>query len=304
MAKIIVAESAGFCFGVRRAVDLVYEKIRENGEAGGEKSVFTLGPIIHNETVVEQLRKQGVRILEYAKGAFFIKETDGGLSPVPEDVLAGSVVIIRSHGAGKEVVEALEKTGAQIADATCPFVKKIHNIVEKESREGKKIIIVGDPKHPEVMGICSYCLTEPVVLENEQQAGKMEFSSGERLCVVSQTTGNYNKFDKLVEILSEKAYSMNSVNTICNATARRQQEAQKIAAQVELMIVIGGTHSSNSRKLYEICGKECENTYFIQTLDDLHLDLPKSVKSVGITAGASTPNNIIEEVQSYVRTIF
>ncbi len=304
MAEVIVAETAGFCFGVRRAVDLVCEKIEENRNVSEKKYIFTLGEIIHNETVVEDLRKKGVQILVYREGKFYIRQKDESLEVVPDEKLRESVVIIRSHGAEKQVVKALENTGAAIADATCPFVKKIHNIVDQESSEGKKIVIIGDAEHPEIRGICSYCQSEPVVLQEEEQARNMTFQPEEKLCVVSQTTANYNKFDKLVEILSEKAYSMNSVNTICNATAERQQEARSIASQVELMIVIGGTRSSNSRKLFEICEEECENTYFIQTLDDLHLDLPKSVKSVGITAGASTPNNIIEEVQSYVRTIF
>ena len=304
MAEIITAKSAGFCFGVKRAVDLVYDKIRENEENGSQKRIFTLGPIIHNETVVEELRSKGVQVLVCEKGQYYIRNEKGELLPMPEEELANAVVIIRSHGVEKNISDALKETGAEIADATCPFVKKIHNIVSKESAAGSRIAIVGDPEHPEIQGICSYCHTPPIVLEEEKQAEELTLEDKEALCVVSQTTANLYKFDKLVEILSKKAYSMNSVNTICNATGERQQEAQSIASQVELMIVIGGTHSSNSRKLYEICAKECENTYFIQTLDDLHLDLPKSVKSVGITAGASTPNNIIEEVQSYVRTIF
>ena len=292
--EVILAKSAGFCFGVKRAVDLVYEKIEEGG------SIYTLGPIIHNEEVVNALAKKGVRILDAREDGFY---EEGGRK-LSEDELKNATVIIRSHGVEKEVCERLEQTGAKIADATCPFVKKIHRIVEEESENGRSIIIIGDPKHPEVQGICSYCKTKPTVVLTTEQAHDCSFGKTEKLCAVSQTTANYNKFQDLVEILSKKAYDISCVNTICNATATRQQEAEEIAKQVDCMIVIGGTHSSNSRKLYEICRKECENTYFIQTLDDLHLDLPKSTKSVGITAGASTPNNIIEEVQKHVRTIF
>ena len=143
-----------------------------------------------------------------------------------------------------------------------------------------------------------------MVIETPEEAEKFTAKKGQKLCIVSQTTFNYNKFQELVEIFMKKGYDIGVVNTICNATEERQTEARNIASRVDVMIVIGGTHSSNTRKLYEICKKECENTYFIQTLDDLHLELPKSAKLVGITAGASTPNNIIEEVQNYVRINF
>ncbi|MCR4692234.1 MAG: 4-hydroxy-3-methylbut-2-enyl diphosphate reductase [Lachnospiraceae bacterium] len=291
--NVILAKSAGFCFGVKRAVDMVNEKLEQGG------NIYTFGPIIHNEEVIKSFAEKGVKILRKEADGFYSGEEKLGQADLEK-----ATVIIRSHGIEKELFDELKQSGATLADATCPFVKKIHNIVEAESENGKRIVIVGDPTHPEIQGICSYCKTPPFVVETAEDAEKLSFEKEEKICVVSQTTANYNKFEELVEILSKKAYSMNSVNTICNATATRQQEAREIAGQVDCMIVIGGTHSSNSRKLYEICRKECENTYFIQTLDDLHLDLPKSVKSVGITAGASTPNNIIEEVQSHVRTIF
>ena len=189
-------------------------------------------------------------------------------------------------------------------DATCPFVKRIHNIVEKESEAGKRVVIIGNAGHPEVEGIMGWAKTDTTVIGTLEEAQKFIYNPGEELCIVSQTTFNYNKFQDMVEIFREKGYNGSVVNTICNATEVRQTEARKIAAKVDVMIVIGGNHSSNTRKLYEICRQECVNTYFIQTLDDLHLDLPKSVRLVGITAGASTPNNIIEEVQNYVRINF
>ncbi|MCR5418125.1 MAG: 4-hydroxy-3-methylbut-2-enyl diphosphate reductase [Lachnospiraceae bacterium] len=303
--EIKVAKSAGFCFGVKRAVDMVYDRISENGGSG--EGIYTLGPIIHNEVVVSELAEKGVKILEKKSDGFYVSsghEYDTQVRKITEEELKDAIVIVRSHGVEKQVFSELQKTGATIADATCPFVKKIHTIVEQESKNGADIVIIGDPQHPEVQGICSYCEKQPLVIDTPDQAKSAVFAPDQKVCVVSQTTANYNKFEELVEILSKKAYSMNSVNTICNATATRQQEARSIAKQVELMIVIGGTHSSNSQKLYEICKKECENTYFIQTPGDLHLDYPKSVRSVGITAGASTPNNIIEEVQDHVRTIF
>jgi 4-hydroxy-3-methylbut-2-enyl diphosphate reductase len=191
-------------------------------------------------------------------------------------------------------------------DATCPFVKRIHNIVSKESQAGKHIVIVGNAGHPEVEGIMGWCNGPYTVLETLEEAENFTLSEGIDICIVSQTTFNYIKFNKIVEKLSKKDYNVSVVNTICNATEERQTEAREIAREADVMIVIGGKHSSNTRKLYEICARECEHTYFIQTLADLKLEeLPnKSVGLVGITAGASTPNNIIEEVQNYVRINF
>ena len=189
-------------------------------------------------------------------------------------------------------------------DATCPFVKRIHKVVEKESALGKQIVIVGSAVHPEVMGIMGWSESPAIVIETEEEAEKIDLPTDREICVVSQTTFNYIKFHKIVEKLTKRGYNISVVNTICNATEERQTEAREIAREADVMIVIGGKHSSNTRKLYEICAKECEHTYFIQTLADLKLELPKSVGLVGITAGASTPNNIIEEVQNYVRINF
>ena len=251
------------------------------------KQVFTLGPIIHNRHAVSHFEEMGVQVLER-----------------PEQAQPGTTVIIRSHGVTRQVYEALQARGVEIIDATCPFVKRIHKIVEKESADGKKIIIIGNDGHPEVEGIKGWSNTPATVIENAGQALEFSCEKDEKICIVSQTTFNYNKFQELVEIFEKKGYDISVVNTICNATEERQTEAKKIAAEADVMIVIGGTHSSNTRKLYEICKNECENTHFIQTLGDLNLELPKSVRLVGITAGASTPNNIIEEVQNYVRINF
>ena len=219
------------------------------------------------------------------------------------DIREGTVVI-RSHGVSKQICDEIAAGGLECVDATCPFVKRIHKIVEKESAAGKKIVIIGNAGHPEVEGIMGWSATPAVVIGSAAEAGNFTCEPGREICVVSQTTFNYNKFQDVVEILMKKGYNGSVVNTICNATEVRQAEAREIAARVDVMIVIGGNHSSNTQKLYEICMQECANTYFIQTLNDLQLDLPKSVRLVGITAGASTPNNIIEEVQNYVRVNF
>ena len=288
--EVKVAKTAGFCFGVQRAVDKVYELIGSCPDR-----LFTLGPIIHNEEVVNDLEKKGVRVA-----------SEDDLRTLPE----GSTVVIRSHGVGKEVYDHLEEYGLSYVDVTCPFVLKIHRIVEKESRAGAHIVIIGDPDHPEVVGICGWCMGPYTVIRTEQDALDFVFPADKSICIVSQTTFNYNKFKDLVEILRKKRYDntvlniLNILNTICNATEERQREAKSIAGEVDTMLVVGGRHSSNTQKLFEICKKECENTYYIQTPVDLDSDMFQCSSYVGITAGASTPKKIIEEVQEHVRIKF
>ena len=281
--NVKVAETAGFCFGVQRAVDRVYELIGSDAAP-----IYTLGPIIHNEEVVSDLEKKGVAV---------ICEKDLGS-------LKGGTVVIRSHGVGRRVYNTIKKYGLGYVDVTCPFVLKIHKIVERESSRGAHIVIIGDPGHPEVQGICGWCQGPYTVIKNAEDAEKFNISPEKEVCVVSQTTFNYNKFQELVEILEKKRYDKVVLNTICSATEERQLEARQIACEADTMIVIGGRHSSNTQKLYEICRKECENTYYIQTLVDLDTKPFQCIGCVGITAGASTPNNIIEEVQKHVRIKF
>lgn len=275
--QVKVAKSAGFCFGVQRAVDTVYEQIEK-----GVRPIYTYGPIIHNEVVVEDLEKKGVQVLN---------------SQEELEALTEGTVIIRSHGVGRKIYEILKERRLLCVDATCPFVRKIHRTVERESKAGKQIIIIGNDKHPEVEGIKGWCHTKAYVIETAEQAEKFELLEPVSLCVVSQTTFNYKKFKDLVEILDKKRYDRVVVNTICNATEERQLEARRIAGEVDAMIVIGGSHSSNTQKLFEICRNECKNTYYIQTVNDLDLEVLRSTGLIGITAGASTPKKIIEEVQ-------
>ena len=281
--EIKVADKSGFCFGVKRAVDSVYERLEKGGK------IYTYGPIIHNEQVVGELEERGVKVINSEEELMGISE---------------GTVIIRSHGVTKHIYDLIENRGLEVVDATCPFVKKIHRIVEKESRAGKHIIVIGSRKHPEVEGIISWVEGPVTVIENEKEADEFTPENNCEICVVSQTTFNNNKFKELVDIFQKKGYYVSVANTICNATEERQTEAKKIASSVDAMIVIGGAGSSNTQKLYEICKRECANTQYIQTVDDLVLDSIDSIKSVGITAGASTPKKIIQEVQSYVRANF
>lgn len=278
--EVILAKSAGFCFGVQRAIDTVYDQINS------EEKIHTYGPIIHNTQVVAELEDNDVHV---------VKNLD--------EVESGKVVI-RSHGVSKAVYDEIDKRCLCCVDATCPFVKRIHKIVKTKSEEGYKIIIIGNDGHPEVDGIKGWASTNAIVVEKEEDIDKIDIKEGEKIYIVAQTTFNHNKFKDLVEIFLKKNYNVNVVNTICSATEERQVEAKKIAATVDTMIVIGDRHSSNSKKLYEICKTECNKTIFVQNLQELKSEDLSHCKVLGITAGASTPNNIIEEVQNYVRINF
>ena len=284
--NVELAKTAGFCFGVKRAVDTVYQQIEQYR---GEK-ISTYGPIIHNEEVIKDLRSHGVEVLNDEEE---LKTADA------------DVVVIRSHGVAKYIYDILEERGITCVDATCPFVKKIHKIVAEKSAEGSYIVIVGNGEHPEVQGIRGWAGEQVTVVQTPEDAERFELpDKDQKVCIVAQTTFNYNKFKELVEIISKKRYDIVVLNTICNATKERQTEARQIAARVDAMVVIGDKRSSNTQKLFEICKEECLNTYYIQTLDDLDINQLRSVESVGITAGASTPNKIIEEVQNNVRINF
>ena len=282
--EVVVAKTAGFCFGVKRAVERVYEQIET-----GKKPIYTFGPIIHNEEVVRDLEEKGVRVIESVKEL---------------EALTDGVVIIRSHGVGRNIYEILKERGVELVDATCPFVKKIHKIAREQSEAGRRVVIVGNESHPEVEGIKGWGNEKTIVIESAGELEKWKLPADEKLCIVAQTTFNYNKFQDIVEKISKTYYDILVLNTICNATQERQVEARQIASQVDVMIVIGGRNSSNTQKLYEICRKECKDTYYIQTLDDFKPDKAGTVRSVGITAGASTPNQIIEEVHTNVRIKF
>ena len=274
--EVILAKTAGFCFGVKRAMDTVYDRIDNSNN-----DVYTLGPIIHNEEVVSELKSKGVN-------------TINELDEIPAG--SDSEIIIRSHGVGKEIYEIIEKHNFKITDATCPFVKKIHNIVSSDEMKDKTIIIAGDSKHAEVEGIKGWCITEPFIVKSVNDCEKLLNIIKNDIVFVSQTTFNVNNFKDIVEFFRKKRYNITVYNTICNATSERQKEAYELSKTVDVMIVIGGKNSSNTQKLYEISKAQCKNTYYIQTLVDLDLTAIESVKRVGITAGASTPNNIIKEV--------
>lgn len=272
MSNIRVAESAGFCFGVKRAIEMAYEAI------GVEPKLYSYGQLIHNKTVTDDLASKGLQIVE---------DLDG---------LTEGTLLIRSHGVGKALYDEAEAKGLKILDGTCPFVKKIHNIVHEKLADGMGIIIVGDGTHPEVIGINGWCENAAVILEDEEAAKTKEIPEKDRYAVVVQTTFRQAKFDKILEILQDRGVNMEIHNTICSATEKRQTEAEELSKTVDKMIVIGGKNSSNTQKLVEICAKNCGNTVHIETICDLVLNNFGKDDKIGITAGASTPPAIIKEV--------
>ena len=282
--EVILAKSAGFCFGVQRAVDTVYEQAEKN-----DGPIYTYGPIIHNEEVVCDLAARGIGVIHSEEELARLNE---------------GTIVIRSHGVPERIYRLIREQGLELVDATCPFVKKIRRIVQEHSQNGMHIVIIGDDRHPEVEGIKGWVKSSVSVIETEEQAREWTVDPSVSVCIVSQTTFNNNKFKDLVEIISKKSYNVICVNTICNATGERQTEAAQIAEKADAMIVIGGKSSSNTQKLYEICRSRCNKTVYIQTAADLtDSDILES-RRIGITAGASTPKKIIEEVQKNVRNGF
>ncbi len=275
--KITLAKTAGFCFGVKRAVDTVYELIGK-----GEK-VCTLGPIIHNPQMVADLERRGVRVVNDV-----------------EEAMPNETLVIRSHGVPEAVINKADKSGIRTVDATCPFVSKIHGIVKEASKEGKTVLVAGDPNHHEVIGIVGHCYGKVFVFESDEVLEELlknhpELAS-EPLCVVAQTTFNKKIWEKCEKILKKYCTNQSIFGTICNATSMRQAEAIMLAQKNDVMIVIGGKHSSNTVKLYDVCRLYCDRTYHIETADELKSCYFSSAETIGVVAGASTPAAIIKEV--------
>ncbi len=268
-----IAQKAGFCFGVSRAVRITQEGIDEG------KRIATLGPIIHNSAVVDSFAKQGVRIIEN-----------------PDEALPGETVIIRSHGIKKSEQQILENNGIDFIDATCPFVKKIHNIVNDAYEKGQDILIIGDKSHPEVIGINGWCNNSAKVIENENEAQKLVFIPEKEVCVVAQTTFERELWKKITKIIKKTCQSAIVFDTICSATNERQKYAAELAKESDVFVVVGGRHSSNTKKLFDIAAPLCGHTFLVEEAGELPKDILALGNSFGITAGASTPEHIIKEV--------
>ncbi len=277
--QIIVANTAGFCFGVDRAVEQVYKSLEQ-------APLYTYGPIIHNHQVVADMEAKGVKVIN-------------GIDEL--DQIEVGTMIIRSHGIGRGEFEQIETKGFKVIDATCPYVKRIHKIVKDASDAGQQIIIIGSSDHPEVSGIKGWSTTKTHVVETLEDIDRQAWDPDVSYCLVTQTTFNHLKYKELLNKLQSLGIRVMIYETICNATQNRQEEAVEIAKKATKMIVIGGWHSSNTQKLYNICKNQCDNTYHIETIEDLVLNVFADDDIIGITAGASTPKHIIEEVISNVR---
>ena len=273
--EVILADDYGFCYGVKRAIKTAKDNVDLS------KPVCTLGPIIHNPQMVKALADEGIGTVNS------VDEMDCGK------------IIIRSHGVGPSVYDAIKAKGLELADATCPHVKKAQMSAKTLADEGFKVIIIGEQEHPEVKSIKEWAGENSLVLDTEEKARNVAFVP--RLGIVAQTTFSAEAFTKIVSILIEKSYDIRILRTICTATDKRQSAAIKLAKDVDMMLVIGGRNSANTTRLAQLCTAHCV-TYHIETVDELHDDWFNNIKKIGITAGASTPDWIIKEVYEKCKT--
>ena len=279
--EVKIAQNAGFCFGVKRAMKMAWDEL----ENKGENDTYSLGPLIHNKQAVDKYKEKGL-----------IEKED------LEDIPSNSKLIIRSHGVGEKVYTESKSKDMEIVDTTCPFVKKIHDIVKDFSYRGYEIIIIGNSAHPEIIGINGWCNNNAIIINKVEEIDSITFDSTKAYCVVSQTTANLESFNNIVEKLKEKINNLTVKNTICFATKERQLSAIDLAKEVDCMVVIGGKHSSNTQKLVTICSKVVP-TFSIETKEELKKEMFENFKVAGVTAGASTPDWIIDEVIEYLKEI-
>ena len=279
--KIILAENAGFCFGVKRAVDESLQA-RENSP----KKIYTLGPLIHNKDVVKNLEAKEINAISFED-----------IDNLEKD----DIVVIRSHGVKENVITTLGSKGLIVNNATCPYVTSIHMKVKAHYEKGYTIVILGDENHAEVIGINGWC-NDSAIITNASDSDNLEFSK--KVCVVSQTTEKKENWERLLSNIVKVSKEIVAFNTICAATEERQSSAQDISVKADMVIVIGGKNSSNTTKLYEICKKNCKNTYHIENASDLTDEIKNfDCKVIGITAGASTPDFVINEVIDMLKNI-
>jgi 4-hydroxy-3-methylbut-2-enyl diphosphate reductase len=270
--KIILANTAGFCFGVKRAVDMAYRY-------QGGQSIYTFGPIIHNDTVINNLKEKGISPIDHLED---------------EEI---NTLIIRSHGVIPEIYQLAQSKNIEIVDATCPYVMKIHKLVEEHFKQGYKIIIVGNKVHPEVEGINGWARHECIIVKDVEELEKLNLcQTHTKYLVVAQTTYKRDVVEQIVQYLADNGYDYKYKNTICNATKERQEEAVNIAKEAHCMLVIGSHYSSNTLKLYEICKAHCKESFCIADARELTDEMVKGYTYIGITAGASTPSSVIDEV--------
>lgn len=276
--NIEIAEGIGFCFGVKRAIRMAQEALEKNNAT----QVYSLGHIIHNNQVVEELLKEGLRPVQNLDGI------DRG------------VVVISSHGASPEIMQQIKAKGLELVDATCPYVTSAQNIVKSLGKDGYSIVILGDSRHPEVKSLCGFADGRAAVIRDEGDVEKTELPS-KRIGVVSQTTQSPENYYRVICAICKKEFQeIRAYNTICNDTHVRQQAAAKLARNADVMIIVGGRNSANTKRLYEICSGICADSYHIETADELRKEWFGRKCHVGITSGASTPEEIIKSVKNFI----
>lgn len=268
--EINIAKGIGFCYGVNRALQLARSAVKENGR------ICCLGPIIHNEKVIKELEKEGVHTVTNI------------------DEIKTERMIIRTHGLPPESIEEIKRKGKKIIDGTCPYVKRAQNIAKSLKEEGYEVIIIGDPSHPEIVGIQGYINNEGKIVLKEEEAKGLPYRK--KRGVISQTTQDVELFKKLVALIAERTYELKVFNTICSYTIKRQKEAEELAKKVDLMLIIGSKRSSNTTKLFHISKKILPNSFHIESSDELSPEMFRGVKRVGIITGSSTPEGEIDEV--------
>ena len=279
MMEVILAGEYGFCFGVERAVEMVEDALKEG------KTVRTLGPLIHNTQEIERLEAEGVMAME---------------SPVEADKAVTAV--IRAHGVTPQVQRELEERATRVIDATCPFVTKVQRLADRAAKKDRDVVVIGNPDHPEMIGVVGYAPGRAYVVRDASEVAALPPLHAP--LVVSQTTIKLSTFLEAAEAVRAKADAEPEVvNTICSATRDRQQAAQALAGQVDAFYVIGGKHSSNSIKLLSVCKEQCPKSFLIETPPEINPDDLKDVQRIGVTAGASTPNWLIEQVVERLRAI-
>ena len=295
MKNILIADNAGFCFGVKRAMNMAWNEL----DKGDELSIYALGPLIHNKQAVAKYEARGMMTVDTIEE---LEKIEGQKVRENSDTSKGREMIIRSHGVSKSVYDEAKLKGIPIIDTTCPFVRKIHYLANKCYEDGKHLIVIGDKNHPEIIGINGWSSHSAIIAKNLEEIYNISFDTEKDYFIVAQTTMNEKEFDAIIEYIDSLDIRYGVENTICSATRVRQESARDLAQRVELMIVIGGKHSSNTQKLVKIC-QGIVDTFSIETKEDLDRELLAKYTSIGITAGASTPDWIIEEVIDFLKEL-
>jgi 4-hydroxy-3-methylbut-2-enyl diphosphate reductase len=277
--KVNVAKSAGFCFGVKRAIDIAYKTL------AGNKNVYTLGDIVHNEGVAKKLEKAGIK-----------KSEKLGCGK-------NKIFLIRAHGTGINIINKARGLGYRIVDATCPMVKEIHKIARSAESSGHTIIVIGDKEHDEVQGIIGQLEKRAIVIEDAKNIPWSRLKKIKKACVVVQSTQNLEKATKIIELLNPHFKELKFFNTVCQPTRLKQQEMRNMPLENDVMIIIGSKTSANTKRLFEISKSLNKNSYWIQSKKDLKPKWFKQAKTVGVSAGASTPDETIREIVDYLRTL-